>query len=271
LPVKVSDTGDFLGLLANGISTTAMNLVLRHAGTYVSGLPVTGLNVKLGLEKYFPFEKQEELLDWQLKQVDSSLEEMQRIGMKTRERDADDLYFGEDEKVSFSTDSGKIELYSKYFEQAGFDPLPKYLPHEEPPEGFYRLIYGRAPMHTFGRTANNPNLTDLMKENALWVNPKVSKEWDLQNGQYIWLKNQDGVISDFPIRVRITERIRWDSIYMVHGFGHGQKGMKRCFGKGASDSQLMTKVLTDPIMGGTGMRGNFVTFVTKKAESEVAS
>ncbi len=230
-----------------------------------------GLALKMGLEKYFPFEKQEELLDWQLKQVGSSLEEMQRIGMKTRERDGDDLYFGEDEKVSFPTDSGKIELYSKYFEQAGFDPLPKYLPHEEPPEGFYRLIYGRAPMHTFGRTANNPNLTDLMKENALWVNPKVSREWGLQNGQYIWLKNQDGVTSDFPIRVRITERIRWDSIYMVHGFGHGQKGMKRCFGKGASDSQLMTKVLTDPIMGGTGMRGNFVTFVTKKAESEVAS
>jgi hypothetical protein len=54
LPVKVSDKGDFLGLLANGISTAAMNLVLRHAGTYVPGLPVTGLNVKLGLEKYFP-------------------------------------------------------------------------------------------------------------------------------------------------------------------------------------------------------------------------
>lgn len=54
LPVKVSDKGDFLGLLANGISTAAMNLALRNAGTYVPGLPVTGLNVKLGLEKYFP-------------------------------------------------------------------------------------------------------------------------------------------------------------------------------------------------------------------------
>lgn len=54
LPVKIADTGDFLGLLANGISTKAMDLVLRHAGAYVPGLPVTGLNVKLGLEKHFP-------------------------------------------------------------------------------------------------------------------------------------------------------------------------------------------------------------------------
>ena len=230
-----------------------------------------GLAMKLGLESYFPFEKQEELLDWQLKQCGSSLEEMQRIGVKTKERDADDLYFAEGENVVFSTDSGKIELYSKYFEDAGYDPLPKYVAHEEPPEGFYRLIYGRAPMHTFGRTSNNPNLTDLMHENSVWVNPKVSKAWGLANGQYIWLKNQDGIISDFQIKVRVTERIRWDSVYMVHGFGHGQKQLKRCFGKGASDTQLITKVLIDPLMGGTGMRSNFVTFVTEKSEKEVAS
>jgi thiosulfate reductase/polysulfide reductase chain A len=199
----------------------------------------------------------------------SSLEEMQRIGVKTFERDADDLYFGENENIIFSTDSGKIELYSVYFEQAGYDPLPKYSAHEEPPEGYYRLIYGRAPMHTFGRTSNNPNLTDLMSENTVWVNPMVSKEWGLVTGQYIWLKNQDGIISDFKIKVRVTERIRWDSIYLVHGFGHNQKQMKRCFGKGASDTQLITKVLTDQLMGGTGMRGNFVTFVTELTEKEV--
>jgi len=50
-----------------------------------------GLAVKLGLERYFPFEKLEELLDWQLKQSGSSLEEMQRIGVKTNAREVDDL------------------------------------------------------------------------------------------------------------------------------------------------------------------------------------
>jgi thiosulfate reductase / polysulfide reductase chain A len=228
------------------------------------------LSKKLNLQEYFKWNSFEELLDWQLKQVDSSLEEMKRIGVKTFERSADDIYFADDEEVEFSTGTGKIELYSTTFEAEGFDPLPKYTAHEEPPEGFYRLIYGRAPMHTFSRTSNNPNLTDLMDENTVWVNPKVAKEWGLANDQYIWLKNQDNIISDFPIKVRITERIRWDSVYMVHGFGHAQKELKRCYGRGASDSQLISKVLMDPIMGGTGMRGNFVTFLIEK-EQEVAS
>jgi Zn-dependent M28 family amino/carboxypeptidase len=54
LPVKVSDKGDFLGLLANRGSNAAMDFVLRRAGTYVPELPVMGLDVKLGIEKYFP-------------------------------------------------------------------------------------------------------------------------------------------------------------------------------------------------------------------------
>jgi thiosulfate reductase/polysulfide reductase chain A len=109
-----------------------------------------------------------------------------------------------------------------------------------------------------------------MDENKVWINPKVAKEWGLKDNQEIWLKNQDGVITDFPVKVRITERIRWDSVYIIHGFGHTQKQMTRCYGKGASDTRLITKVLVDPIMGGTGMRGNFVTFLTEKEEPEVA-
>lgn len=229
------------------------------------------LAVRLGLEKYFPFEKQEDLLDWQLRQIGSSLEEMKKTGVKNFEREADNLYLTEGEDYVFDTDTGKIELYSKYFEEAGFDPLPVYKPHEEPPEGFYRLIYGRAPMHTFSRTANNPYLTDLMDENSVWINPKVAKEWGLYNGQYIWLKNQDGIVSDFPVKVRVTERIRWDSVYIVHGFGHTNKLLTRAYGKGASDTHLITRVLVDPVMGGTGMRGNFVTFLTEKAGEGLAS
>lgn len=223
---------------------------------------------KMGLGSFFPWKDIEEMLSWQLKQMGSSMEEMQRIGVKTNERTSDDLYFTEGEDVEFSTTSTKIELYSSDLEGAGFQALPVYTPHAEPPEGFYRLIYGRAPMHTFTRTSNNPNLADLMDENSVWIHPKVAKEWALTNDQYIWLKNQDSIISDFQIKVRVTERIRWDSVYMVHGFGHTQKKLERCFGKGASDTQMITNVLVDPSMGGTGMRGNFVTFVTEKGEAE---
>ena len=60
---------------------------------------------------------------------------------------------------------------------------------------------------------------------------------------------------------------------MVHGFGHSNKKLSRAHGRGASDAELITNVMVDPIMGGTGMRGNFVTFLTEKPvkEEEVKS
>lgn len=225
---------------------------------------------KMGLGEYFAWEKFEDALDWQLKEIGSSLEEMMRIGVKNLPREYGPLYFNAGDEKEFYTNSGKIELYSTAFAAEGFDPMPVYRPHLEPPAGYYHLNYGRAPMHTFSRTANNPNLTDLMDENVVWVNPKVAKEWGLSAGQEVYLQNQDGVVSDFPIKVRVTERIRFDSVYMVHGFGHNQKQLSRAHGRGASDSQLITRVLVDPIMGGTGMRGNFVTFRFEKG-SEVES
>jgi len=146
---------------------------------------------RLGKSDYFPFETIEEELDWQLKKVGTSLEEMQRIGVKKLKRPYDDLYFRPGEDIEFNTNTGKIELYSTSLEEYGFDPMPKYTAHPEPPEGYYRLIYGRAPMHTFSRTANNPNLTAIKDENYVWINPKVAKEWGFENGQEVYRTTDD--------------------------------------------------------------------------------
>jgi thiosulfate reductase/polysulfide reductase chain A len=35
--------------------------------------------------------------------------------------------------------------------------------------------------------------------------------------------------------------------------------LRRAYGKGASDAELVTKYAVDPLMGGTGMHVNFVT------------
>ncbi len=225
----------------------------------------TQLASRMKISSWFPYKTMEERLEDDLKFIGSSLSEMKKIGVKTLPRETDDfLYIPDGADYEFGTGSGKIELYSKDFEEAGFDPMPVYTRHPEPPEGFYRLSYGRAPMHTFSRTSNNPNLFDLKKEPSLWVNPKVATHWGLKNEQKVYLENQDGVVASFPIKVRITERIRWDSVYLYHGFGHTDKRLSRAFGMGTSDAELITRVNTDPLCGGTGMRGNFVTFKLDK-------
>ena len=217
------------------------------------------LGEKLGLEKYFPWQDYSEVLDWQLKKVGSSLQEMQNIGVMNFSRKTA-MYFQQGEARSFYTPSGKIELYSQQLADQGFDPMPVYTAPAARPDDYYHLNYGRMPAHTFSRSTNNPLLFQLAPENVLWVNPLVASQWGLQNGESVRLQNQDGVTSN-PIRLRVTERIGPDSVFMAHGFGHRSKRLQLTQGLGADDSDLMTNVLIDPIMGATGMRGNFVTFI----------
>jgi thiosulfate reductase/polysulfide reductase chain A len=220
------------------------------------------LGFALGLQKYFPWKDYAEVLDWQLKQVGSSLAEMQRIGVKHFPRKSP-MYFRKGEHPRFWTPSGKIELYSQQLKAAGFDPMPRYTQTAEPPENYYRLNYGRMPAHTFGRTTNNPLLFQLAPENTVWLNPLIAKQWQLKNGAYVRLRNQDGITSN-PVRVRITERIGHDMLFMAHGFGQRSPKMHLNYKVGADDSDLISRILVDPIMGATGMRGNFVTIVKDK-------
>lgn len=216
------------------------------------------LSKKLGLEKYFPWTGIEQYLDYRLRQIGSSLEEMKNVGVK-RLPSHYPIYFQKGEKVKFRTPSGKIELYSSVFEMNWFDPLPKYVPHDEPPANFFRLLSGRSPAHTFGRTANNPLLTQLQPENEVWINVDAAKDWGISSGQYIILVNQHGKESN-KVRAKVTEMIRPDAVYLVHGFGHTQKQMKRSYLRGADDNGLFTDYETDQIMGGAGSWVNFVTF-----------
>lgn len=224
---------------------------------------------KLGLNEYFNYKNFEEVLRWQLEKMGTSYDEMLKIGVKNLPRTSGPLYIEDGAEHTFKTPSGKIELYSKELEEFGFDPMPVFTAHEQPPMNYFRLIYGRAPMHTFSKTVNSPHLNDLRSENNLWINPRVAKIWNLKPGQEVWLQNQDEVTSSFPIKVRLTERIRWDSVYMVHGFGHKDKNMTRAYGKGINDTEMITKVMVDPLMGGTGMRGNFVTILTENPKETV--
>jgi thiosulfate reductase/polysulfide reductase chain A len=157
----------------------------------------------------------------------------------------------------FPTQSGKIELYSAVLNDLHFDPMPVYHAPEQPPSGYLRLIYGRAPMHTMTRSENNAWLDDLMPENQVWVSTKNASSLRLTEGDVITLENQDGIRSD-PIHVRVTERIRDDCAYMVHGFGAVAPKERKAYRRGTGDTKLISRVAVDPIMGGTGMRVNFV-------------
>lgn len=215
---------------------------------------------KLGLGAFFPWNDIEEYLAARLKSGGYSFDELKREGILRGKQPP--IYFDDGAPAEFDTPSKKIEFYSTQLQQAGFDPVPKYSRPDPVPGGSFRLLFGRAPMHSFSRTQTNRLLSDLMSENSVWVNATEASRLGLKSGDYVRLRNQDGQLSN-RIQVKATERIRPDCVYMVHGFGHTAKGLRHAFGKGASDSQLITRYKTDPLMGGTGMNVNFVTLETE--------
>jgi len=214
------------------------------------------LAIKLGLEAYYPWKHVEEYLDTRLKGAGLSLAELKTKGLVRGKQPP--VFYEEGVEPSFPTPSGKIEFYSLQLKEAGFDPVPRYQPTPEPPAGAFRLLYGRAPMHSFSRTQTNPLLGELMSENEVWLNAEVARRLGLERGARVRLRNQDGKVSN-RVRVRPTERIRGDCVYLVHGFGHTARGLHPRFRKGASDAGLITRYERDPLMGGTGMSVNFVT------------
>ncbi|HEY6001346.1 MAG TPA: molybdopterin-dependent oxidoreductase [Anaeromyxobacter sp.] len=210
---------------------------------------------KMGVGQYFPWKDAEEYLASRVAAAGLDFAQLKRDGVIVREGAS---IYDDSPTLTFKTPSKKIELYSKALADAGLDPLPRYEPPEEPPAGYFRLLFGRAPTHTFSRTTNNPLLAEVFPENELWMNAEMARSLGLRAGDRVMLENQDQVKAG-PIALRVTERIRQDCVYMVHGFGREDRRLRRSFGRGASDSRLVTRVRRDPAMGGTGMNVNFVT------------
>ncbi len=222
---------------------------------------VRELGLRLGLDEYFQWKTVEEYLNARLSSVGLNLTKLHEQGGIAVQKGKAYLDEFEKENASpFATPSKKIELYSDALAKSNHKPMPVYEPIAQPPSGFFRLLYGRSPLHTFARTQNTPLLSELESENQLWINIDVAKEQGWKSGDYVWLENQDGAKSG-PVQVKATPRIRKDAVYMVHGFGHDAPGMTRANKKGASDTALQTRYALDPISGGAGLRVNFVKLV----------
>ncbi|GIK84572.1 MAG: nitrate reductase [Betaproteobacteria bacterium] len=210
---------------------------------------------KLGIAQCMPFKDMAEYLATRVEKSGLSWETLKNDGVIMGPKMP--ITVEEGAEFAFDTPSGKVEFWSDQLVKAGFDPVPKYKAPAPLPEGFFRLVTGRSPVHTFSRTQSNPLLAGLMSDNEVWINAATAAKLGIANGQFVTLRNQDGVASN-RVRVKATQRIRPDTVYMVYGFGQTNPRNRRTFGKGASAAQLNTRYATDPLMGGTSLHGNYV-------------
>ncbi len=213
------------------------------------------LGKRLGFKANYTSEV--EWLDAQLKKAGYSVAKLSKTGLFTYEVNP----YRDRKHLSFDTDSGKYELASEAFADEDFPAIPEPDFAPAPPKGYARLLYGRVPVHTFAKTMNNIWLNNEWPENHLWVNDEVARALGLKTGDEVILENQDGYRSEKPVKVFVTPGIRPDAVYLPHGFGSRSPMLKTAYGKGVSDTFLITHYEQEPMMGASSHRNNFVRFI----------
>jgi thiosulfate reductase / polysulfide reductase chain A len=162
------------------------------------------------------------------------------------------------EGFAFPTDSGKIEMVSPRWEKQGLPSFGPLVKKEKPAQGTYRLTFGGCGLHGGGHTINNPLLHRQMPENVLWMNQAEAKRLGIVEGQMVSLTAKDRTGS---IRVRLTEFIHPEAVFMVSGFGRTLPVESRAEGRGLAHNRFMPGGLgvTDPAGGGPALQEHFVT------------
>jgi len=155
----------------------------------------------------------------------------------------------------------EVLLFNEELEDAGYPGAPTYIPVPNAPNGFARLLYGRAPVHTFNRSQNNVWLNNAMPNNPVWVNEEVAASIGLMDGDTVGFINSEGVKSATTTTVKVTAGIRKDCVYMYHGYGSSNPLMTIGVEAGVDDTSLITKIAVDPESGCHGMRNNFVKLI----------
>ena len=211
------------------------------------------LGARLGLSDFFQYADEEDYLKQQLAPLGVSLADVRQKGYV-------DLPAGDStaSEFSWSTSSGKIEIFSTTLDHSGFAGLPQWEEPLAPKPGEFYLLTGKVAQSTQFGTQNNQLLHKYSDEPRLWMNTAAAKSLGLKDNDQVEVASSAGKIH---IRVEATQAIRPDCVYLTPGYGHLSKGLITAYGIGASDSDLHV-TYTDPISGGQALSQTFVT-VTK--------
>lgn len=215
---------------------------------------VQGLAKRLGLDMYFDYDigKWNEAAVKELP-VENAMQYLRKHGVYTPPGGPK---YGSTltKDHRFVTKSGKIELYSERLKENSHDPLPVFLSPAQPPEGKFRLVVGRKAYFTHANSTSNPWLADFDRENRLWLNPVSATKAGVADGDLCEVSSSVGAAK---LRVRVTEEIRPDCVFMLHGFGKRSQWLKRAYNKGGSDAALI-ETAWDRVSGNAAMHETFV-------------
>jgi len=162
------------------------------------------------------------------------------------------------DNYKFGTPSGKLEIISEVLEKEGIPSLPPYESPAAPPDGKFRIAFGRCALHTQGHTVNNLLLNEVMPVNPVWIHKDRAAELGISDGDTVEV-SADGYSA--TTKAYVTDMVHPEVAFMVHGFGHKLPVESRAFGKGVADQELMKGGIEvwDQAGGAVAMQEHFVS------------
>lgn len=212
-----------------------------------------GIAKRMGFPE-LAFETAEDMWNYQLTDTGVTVEDFEKTGEVWLTDSA--LYRNMDE-FNFPTPSGKMEIICEKLEDMGLPSLKPFERPERPPEGRFRIAFGRCALHTQGHTVNNPILNEQMPVNPVWINTERAKELGIADGDEVELSNKAYSARTIAF---VTDFINPEAAFVVHGFGHKLPPETRS-SRGIADQELMEGGLekTDPAGGGVAMQEHFIS------------
>ena len=184
-----------------------------------------------GVGEYFQFTV-EELADAQLRSVGLSLDALRTAGGTIAFPEKAYAY---GKTPSWKTPTGKIQFASDACEAAGLPRTAQWkAPAVEVPSDLdtFRLIGGKVSTQTHTQTANIEPLMAITKEYGLervWMNADRAAELGISDGDEVLVENE---YASGRTRVKVTERICPDALYLPSHYGCSSPDQHTAFGVG---------------------------------------
>lgn len=231
---------------------------------------------KLGYGEYFPWQDVEQAIDYELKPIGITVQNLKahpegiqipgpsflymKLGNKgvpgkllisllnrTVFRKYPNMYH-KYKIMKFLTPTQKVEIYSKRLEAMGYDPLPVYREPSESPLGNPELAKdfpivlttgAKIPYYVHSQLRNIPSLSKRMPHNVMEIHPETAGKYGVGDGDMIRIDTLRGSIT---CMASVTEKILPQVTQLYHGFGD------------ANANSLTDTGLLDPITGSAPMR-----------------
>ncbi len=205
------------------------------------------LGKRMGYGQYFPWTKEEEVLDEILKKAGCSVEELRSSprGMFIMDKNVPKRY----EKDGFNTPSRKLEFYSEKLARHGYDPLPTY---HEPVEGpvstpelylKYPFIGGtgaRVAQYFHSQQRNISGLRKFCPDPVAEIEKKAAMKLGIEDGDWVTIESPRGSIK---MKAKLNPDMFPGTVWMPHGWD------------GEHNANILTDDMArDPISGNSNYR-----------------